>query len=94
MTGGSLHRYHPFCPARDHAQLVNDVLWAVRRERGGEAMLRLRCSLGVDVDRYIGSCVRRETGARCRVLIGMRIPDATVPLQECCDERLWPQAQL
>jgi hypothetical protein len=40
MTGGSLHRYHPFCPARDHAQLVKDVLWAVRRERGVDAMLR------------------------------------------------------
>jgi protein transport protein SEC24 len=63
VTGGEVRRYAPFQPARDHAQLLNDLVWAVRREQGCEAMLRLRCSQGVDVDGYVGSLVRRETGA-------------------------------
>ena len=63
MTGGSLYHYQPFVPAIDHEELVNDLLWNVRREQGSEAMLRLRCSQGVDVETYVGACVRLETGA-------------------------------
>jgi hypothetical protein len=63
MTGGTLYHYYPFNASLDHEELVNNLLWNVQREQGFEAMLRLRCSQGVDVESYIGSFIRRETGA-------------------------------
>lgn len=61
-TGGSIYLYHPFDPTLDYDELVNDLLWNVRREQGLEALLRVRCSSGIDVDTYIGAFLKRETG--------------------------------
>lgn len=61
-TGGSLYHYHPFTASLDYNELLNDLLWNVRREQGLEAMLRVRCSQGFDIDNCVGAFVRRETG--------------------------------
>lgn len=63
-TGGSLYHYHPWHAALDYDELLNDLLWNVRREQALEAMLRVRCSQGFDVDNCVGAFLRRETGAR------------------------------
>jgi Sec23/Sec24 trunk domain len=61
-TGGTIYLYHPFHPTLDYDELLNDLLWNVRREQGLEALLRVRCSSGIDVDSYHGAFLKRETG--------------------------------
>lgn len=54
-TGGSLYHYCPFTPLMDQDQLLNDLKWNVNRPQGLEAILRVRCSSGLDVEGYVGS---------------------------------------
>ena len=61
-TGGTIYLYHPFDPTLDYDELLNDLLWNVRREQGLEALLRVRCSSGIDVESYNGAFLKRETG--------------------------------
>lgn len=63
-TGGTMYLYHPFDPTLDYDELLNDLLWNVRREQGLEALLRVRCSSGIDVEKYHGAFLKRETGAQ------------------------------
>lgn len=53
-TGGTLYHYLPFNPLMDQDQLLNDLKWNVTRPQGLEAILRVRCSAGLDVDSYVG----------------------------------------
>lgn len=61
-TGGSLYHYQPFDPALDHEEVVNDLLWNLRRTQALECMLRVRCSQGLDVTGYHGAYMRLDTG--------------------------------
>lgn len=80
-TGGTIYLYHPFDPTLDYDELVNDLLWNVRREQGLEALLRVRCSSGIDVETYFGAFLRRETGA-----FSVYVPTHghANPLAQCC----------
>lgn len=57
-TGGTVYSYAPFNPITDFDQLVNDLLWNVARQQGLEAVMRVRCSSGLDVESYSGHCYR------------------------------------
>lgn len=58
-TSGSVYNYTPFHPVLDFDQLVNDLKWNVSRPQGLEAVMRLRCSQGMEVEAYNGSFYRR-----------------------------------
>ena len=58
-TGGSLYQYTPFNPALDHDQVLNDLKWNVLRPQGMEAVMRVRCSQGLEVDSYLGAFYRQ-----------------------------------
>jgi len=49
-TGGTMASYVPFNAAADFDQLVNDLVWNVSRMQGLEAVMRVRCSTGLDVE--------------------------------------------
>jgi hypothetical protein len=74
-TGGTIYLYHPFHPTLDYDELLNDLLWNVRREQGLEALLRVRCSSGIDVESYHGAFLKRETGESPSIL--------TLPSSHC-----------
>lgn len=57
-TGGTLYQYTPFNPALDHDQVLNDLKWNVARPQGMEAVMRVRCSQGLEVDTYLGAFYR------------------------------------
>ncbi|KAK9809653.1 hypothetical protein WJX73_000552 [Symbiochloris irregularis] len=60
-TAGQLRHYHPYSPAVHDDQLANDLRWCVCRPQGWEAICRLRCSEGLEVDRYLGGYYQRTT---------------------------------
>jgi len=58
-TGGTIYQYTPFNPVLDHDQVLNDLKWNVVRPQGLEAVMRLRCSQGLEVDHYLGAFYRQ-----------------------------------
>ncbi|GAX84456.1 hypothetical protein CEUSTIGMA_g11876.t1 [Chlamydomonas eustigma] len=60
-TGGTLYQYTPFNPALDHDQVLNDLKWNLVRPQGLEAVMRVRCSQGFEVDSYLGAFYRQPT---------------------------------
>lgn len=63
-TGGTVYSYTPYSPVNDFDQLVNDLSWNVARQQGLEAVMRVRCSSGLDVESYSGHCYRCAASAR------------------------------
>ncbi|GMH37330.1 hypothetical protein BSKO_05203 [Bryopsis sp. KO-2023] len=59
VTGGSVYRYSPFRPQYDEEQFFNDLRWNLTRPQGLEAVMRLRCSEGLEVESYLGACYLR-----------------------------------
>jgi len=57
-TGGSLYQYTPFNAAMDHDLVLNDLKWNLLRPQGMEAVMRVRCSAGLDVKSYSGHFFR------------------------------------
>ncbi|KVI01183.1 Sec23/Sec24 beta-sandwich, partial [Cynara cardunculus var. scolymus] len=58
-TGGQMYYYHPFSALSDPAKLYNDLRWNVTRPQGFEAVMRVRCSQGVQVHEYTGNFCKR-----------------------------------
>ncbi|EPS72258.1 hypothetical protein M569_02500 [Genlisea aurea] len=59
-TGGQVvYYYHPFSALSDPAKLYNDLRWNVTRPQGFEAVMRVRCSQGIQVQEYSGNFCRR-----------------------------------
>ncbi|KAL8208448.1 hypothetical protein R6Q57_007860 [Mikania cordata] len=58
-TGGQMYYYHPFSALSDPAKLYNDLRWNVTRPQGFEAVMRVRCSQGLQVQEYSGSFCKR-----------------------------------
>ncbi|KAI3856673.1 hypothetical protein MKX03_026798 [Papaver bracteatum] len=58
-TGGQVYYYHPFSAVSDSAKLYNDLRWNVTRPQGFEAVMRVRCSQGLQVQEYTGSFCKR-----------------------------------
>ncbi|KAG0465602.1 hypothetical protein HPP92_019766 [Vanilla planifolia] len=58
-TGGQVYYYHPFSALADTAKLYNDLRWNISRPQGFEAVMRVRCSQGVQVQEYSGNFCKR-----------------------------------
>ncbi|KAL8474498.1 hypothetical protein ACS0TY_031090 [Phlomoides rotata] len=58
-TGGQVYYYYPFSAVSDPAKLYNDLRWNVIRPQGFEAVMRVRCSQGIQVQEYSGNFCRR-----------------------------------
>ncbi|KAK4486180.1 hypothetical protein RD792_008849 [Penstemon davidsonii] len=58
-TGGQVYYYYPFSALSDSAKLYNDLRWNVSRPQGFEAVMRVRCSQGIQVQEYSGNFCKR-----------------------------------
>ncbi|KAJ6801478.1 protein transport protein Sec24-like [Iris pallida] len=58
-TGGQVYYYYPFSAISDSAKLYNDLRWNISRPQGFEAVMRVRCSTGVQVQEYSGNFCKR-----------------------------------
>lgn len=58
-TGGQVYYYYPFSVLSDSAKLFNDLRWNVTRPQGFEAVMRVRCSQGIQVQEYSGNFCKR-----------------------------------
>ncbi|KAJ6842510.1 protein transport protein Sec24-like [Iris pallida] len=58
-TGGQVYYYYPFSALSDSAKLYNDLRWNISRPQGFEAVMRVRCSAGVQVQDYSGNFCKR-----------------------------------
>ncbi|KAF8411765.1 hypothetical protein HHK36_004323 [Tetracentron sinense] len=58
-TGGQVYYYYPFSALSDSAKLYNDLRWNVTRPQGFEAVMRVRCSQGLQVQEYSGNFCKR-----------------------------------
>ncbi|XP_059451027.1 protein transport protein SEC24 C-like [Corylus avellana] len=58
-TGGQVYYYYPFSALSDSAKLYNDLRWNVTRPQGFEAVMRVRCSQGIQVQEYHGNFCKR-----------------------------------
>ncbi|PWA72722.1 Sec24-like transport protein [Artemisia annua] len=58
-TGGQVYHYHPYTALSDPAKLYNDLRWNVTRPQGFEAVMRVRCSQGLQVQEYSGNFCKR-----------------------------------
>lgn len=58
-TGGQVYYYYPFSALSDTAKLCNDLRWNVSRPQGFEAVMRVRCSQGLQVQEYTGNFCKR-----------------------------------
>ncbi|XP_038725298.1 protein transport protein Sec24-like At4g32640 [Tripterygium wilfordii] len=58
-TGGQVYYYHPFSALSDPSKLYNDLRWNVTRPQAFEAVMRVRCSQGIQVQEYSGNFCRR-----------------------------------
>ncbi|KAJ7979721.1 Protein transport protein Sec24-like [Quillaja saponaria] len=58
-TGGQVIIITHFQAVSDSAKLYNDLRWNVTRPQGFEAVMRVRCSQGIQVDDYHGNYCKR-----------------------------------
>ncbi|XP_044499274.1 protein transport protein Sec24-like At4g32640 isoform X2 [Mangifera indica] len=58
-TGGQVYYYYPFSALADPAKLYNDLRWNITRPQGFEAVMRVRCSQGIQVQDYYGNFCKR-----------------------------------
>ncbi|XP_068661634.1 protein transport protein SEC24 C-like [Aristolochia californica] len=58
-TGGQIYYYYPFSAICDSAKLHNDLRWNLTRPQGLEAVMRVRCSQGLQVQEYSGNFCKR-----------------------------------
>ncbi|PKA54480.1 Protein transport protein Sec24-like CEF [Apostasia shenzhenica] len=58
-TGGQVYYYYPFSALSDTAKLYNDLRWNISRPQGFEAVMRVRCSQGIQVQEYSGNFCKR-----------------------------------
>lgn len=58
-TGGQVYYYYPFSALSDPAKLYNDLRWNVTRPQDFEAVMRVRCSQGIQVQEYYGNFCKR-----------------------------------
>ncbi|CAN6333808.1 unnamed protein product [Urochloa humidicola] len=58
-TGGRVYCYYPFSALSDPAKLYNDLRWNISRPQGFEAVMRVRCSQGLQVQDYFGNFCKR-----------------------------------
>ena len=63
LTGGEVFLYPNFYAPRDHVQVAQEVKHTVSRETGYQALMKVRCSTGLQVATYHGSFQQNSFGA-------------------------------
>lgn len=63
ISGGETFYYPNFIAGRDNAKLSLEVKHAVTRETGYEALMKVRCSNGLQVSAYHGNFIQHSFGA-------------------------------
>ncbi|ROW09894.1 hypothetical protein VPNG_06259 [Cytospora leucostoma] len=63
ISGGETFYYPNFIAGRDNAKLSLEVKHAVTRETGYEALMKVRCSNGLQVSGYHGNFIQHSFGA-------------------------------
>lgn len=63
LTGGEVFLYPNFYAPRDHLKLANEIKHAVNRETGYQALMKVRCSNGLQVSSYHGNFLQHTFGA-------------------------------
>jgi protein transport protein SEC24 len=63
LTGGEVFLYPNFYAPRDHSKLANEIRHAVNRETGYQALMKVRCSNGLQVSSYHGNFLQHSFGA-------------------------------
>ncbi|XP_039120781.1 protein transport protein Sec24-like At4g32640 isoform X1 [Dioscorea cayenensis subsp. rotundata] len=58
-TGGQVYYYYPFSALSDSGKLYNDLRWNISRPQGFEAVMRVRCSEGLQIQEYSGNFCKR-----------------------------------
>ncbi|EHK97721.1 hypothetical protein M7I_6505 [Glarea lozoyensis 74030] len=62
-TGGETFYYPNFVSPRDSAKLSQEIMHTVQRETGFQALMKVRCSNGLQVSSYHGNFVQHNFGA-------------------------------
>ena len=63
LTGGEVFFYPNYIAPRDNAKLAAEITHAVNRETGYQALMKVRCSNGLQVSSYHGSFLQHTFGA-------------------------------
>jgi len=63
LTGGEVFLYPNFYAVRDHMKLANEIKHAVTRDTGFQALMKVRCSNGLQVSSYHGNFLQHTFGA-------------------------------
>lgn len=63
LTGGEVFFYPNFVAPRDSLKLMNEIEHAVTREIGFQALMKVRCSNGLQVASYQGAFLQHSFGA-------------------------------
>ncbi|GMY18747.1 protein transport protein Sec24-like At4g32640 [Fagus crenata] len=58
-TGGQVYYYYLFSALSDPVKLYNDLRWNITRPQGFEAVMRVRCSQGIQVQEFHGNFCKR-----------------------------------
>lgn len=62
-TGGETYYYPNFIAPRDNTKLSLEIQHSVRRENGYQALMKVRCSNGLQVSSYHGNFIQHTFGA-------------------------------
>ncbi|KAK4218345.1 hypothetical protein QBC37DRAFT_412306 [Rhypophila decipiens] len=62
-TGGETYYYPNFIAPRDNTKLSLEIQHSVRRENGYQALMKVRCSTGLQVSSYHGNFIQHTFGA-------------------------------
>jgi protein transport protein SEC24 len=63
LTGGEAFLYPNFYAPRDHQKLAKEIKHAVMRDTGYQALMKVRCSNGLQVSSYHGNFLQHTFGA-------------------------------
>ncbi|KIX09527.1 uncharacterized protein Z518_00607 [Rhinocladiella mackenziei CBS 650.93] len=63
LTGGEMFFYPNFVTPRDSLKLQTEISHSLRRETGFQALMKVRCSNGLQVSSYYGSFLQHSFGA-------------------------------
>ncbi|ERF69186.1 hypothetical protein EPUS_01143 [Endocarpon pusillum Z07020] len=63
LTGGEVFLYPNFYAPRDHVKLANEIRHAATRDTGYQALMKVRCSNGLQVSSYHGNFLQHTFGA-------------------------------
>ncbi|KAI1004991.1 Uncharacterized protein K3495_g3225 [Podosphaera aphanis] len=63
LTGGEVFYYPNFIAPRDTEKLISEIVHTLKRETGYQALMKVRCSTGLQVSSYTGNFRDQKYGA-------------------------------